>query len=263
MLEPLAHVPVAMGVEGEMGRLRQVVIGWVSEVSWRLPGGPSRLLTDFSQAERGSCLDMLAAVRLTQRRELRLKYFRHAMDEARHAGLFQARALAQGGTTRVQAVTSDAGHLTRRGIVSGQSLFAQLGERDFLAFVTVSEAEAIEQFNVYLDRSLPDRDTDATLRRILKDERFHVAYSRAALEADNDSHAVDRALQAARRERTRRAWLRASRTLGHHMTTLWLVLLYAVLVAPFAAVARLEQGGWRPVRAQRPGPSLRAARSQG
>ncbi len=246
-----------------MGRLRQVVIGWASEISWRLPGGPARLLTDFSQAELGSSLDMLAAVTLTRRRELRLKYFRHAMDESRHADLFRACARAQGGTTRVQAVTSDAGHLRRQGILGSQSLFAQLGERDFLAFVTVSEADAIEQFNVYLARQLPMPETDATLRRILKDERFHVAYSRAALEADNIPREVTRTLKAARRARRRRAWLRGSWTLGHLVTTTWLVLLYGVLITPFAAVARLEHGGWRPSRPDGSGPTLRTARSQG
>jgi len=249
-----------------MGRLRQQWIGWVSEVSWRLPGWPAKLLTGFSQAERGSCIDMLAAVEETERRELRLKYFRHAMDESRHAGVFQGRARAQGGQSRVQAVTADAGYLARHGIVGGESLFSRLGEEGFLAFVHVAEADAVEQFHVYLDRSLPDPETREALGVILKDERFHVAYSRAALEARTDPAELARAFRRARLDRVRQAWLRGSRRVGHTVTTVWLVLLYAVMVAPFALVARLESGGWRPRRAGGAGRGaspLAAARSQG
>lgn len=249
-----------------MGRLRQQWIAWVSEVSWRLPGGPARLLTGFSQAERGSALDMLAAVEQTERRDLRLKYFRHAMDESRHAGVFQGRARAQGGQSRVQAVTSDAGYLARQGIVGGQSLFSRLGERDFLAFVHVAEADAVEQFNVYLDRALPDPETRAALEGILKDERFHVTYSRAALEAGTTPQEMARAFRKTRLNRVRQAWLRGSRRISHVATTAWFVLLYVVLVTPYALVARLEPGGWQPIRsgAVRPGATpLAAARSQG
>ncbi len=246
-----------------MGRLRQQWIGWVSEVSWRLPGWPAKLLTGFSQAERGSCLDMLVACEQTERRELRLKYFRHAMDESRHAGLFLRRAMAQGGVTRVQAVTSDAGYLARHGIVGGESLFEQMGERDFLAFVYVAETDAVEHFHVLLSRGLLDPDTHTALGPILKDERFHVSYSRAALEAVASPDELAERCRQARWDRVRQLWLRASRRIGHLVTTAWLILLYGLLVAPFRLVARLERGGWQ---ARRPSPvagPLAAARSQG
>ena len=42
---------------------------------------------------RGKCHDMLAAVELTQRRDLRRKYLEHALDEAQHARMFKNRAL--------------------------------------------------------------------------------------------------------------------------------------------------------------------------
>ncbi len=231
-----------------MSWLRQQRIGWVSEVSWRLPGWPTRLLTGFSQAERGSCYDMLAAVDQTTRRDLRLKYFRHAMDESRHAGLFLERARAQGGMDRVRAVVADAGYLTEHGIVGGQTLFERLGELDFLAFVHVAEDDAVEQFHVYLDRALPDPATRETLRTILKDERFHVAYSRAALDHYQDPGRIAQALKKARWDRVRQGWLRTSRHIGHGVTTLWLTLLYGFLVAPFSLFARLESGGWQAPR---------------
>lgn len=248
-----------------MGKLRQTWIGLVSEISWRLPGWPVRLLTGFSQAERGSCYDMLAAVEQTERRELRLKYFRHAMDESRHAGLFLGRARALGGMDRTQAVVADAGYLTEHGIVGGETLIERKGELDFLAFVYVAEADAVEQFKVYLDRELPDPDTRATLQRILKDERFHVSYSRAALEyyrSQGMDREVDRAMSKVRRDRLKEGWLRFSLHVGHFVSNLWLMLMYVLLVGPFRLIARLEGGGWTAPRAGL-GDRLRAARSQG
>jgi hypothetical protein len=248
-----------------MGVIRQTWIGLVSEVSWRLPGWPVRLLTGFSQAERGSCYDMLAAVEATERRDMRLKYFRHAMDESRHAGLFLSRARAQGGMDRTQAVVSDAGYLTSHGIVGGKTLIERMGDLEFLAFVYVAEDDAVEQFNVYLDRELPDEETSATLRRILKDERFHVSYSRAALDfyrKQGREKEVARALRKVRWDRWKEAWLRFSVVTGHVVGSVWLTLMYALLVAPFRLLARLDDGGWHAPRA-RLGDPLRSARAQG
>ena len=240
-------------------------IGFASEISWRLPGWPVKLLTSFSQAERGSCYDMLAAVEQTERRDLRVRYFRHAMDESRHAGLFLKRAREMGGMDRTQAVVADAGYLTDHGIVGGQTLIERMGERDFLAFVHVAEADAVEQFNVYLDRDLPDEDTTAMLQRILKDERFHVSYSRAALDyyrKKGEDAEVERAMRQVRLNRLKEGWLRFSVNLGHFVGSLWLTLMYVVLVGPFRIFARVEEGGWQATRKPL-GDRLQAARSQG
>jgi len=244
-----------------MGWFRQKWIGLASELAWRLPGRPIKMLTGFSQAERGSLYDMLAAVEQTTRRDLRLKYFRHAMDEARHAGVFLERARALGGMSRTQAVIADAGYLTRMGIVGGETLFERKGELDFLAFVAVAEADAIEQFGVYLDRALPDAGTQAALREILKDERFHASYSRAALET-YDPEAVKAALSKVRWDRLKETWMRFSVALGGVVSGVWLSLIYLTLVAPFALLGRLEPGGWQAPRPPGPG-GLRGARSQG
>ncbi len=244
-----------------MGWLRQRWIGLASEVSWRIPGRPVKILTRFSQAERGSLYDMLAAVEKTTRRELRLKYFRHAMDESRHAGVFLGRARALGGMDRTQAVIADAGYLTRNGIIGSETLFERLGERDFLAFVAVAEADAIEQFQIYLDRELPDPDTRDALSTILKDERFHASYSRAALDV-YDPAAVKKSLSQVRWGRFKEGWLRFSVGMGGVVSAIWLSLIYLVLVGPFALLSRLEPGGWQTPRPIRAG-GLPGARSQG
>ena len=248
-----------------MGVLRRTWIGMASEVSWRLPGWPVKLLTAFSQAERGSAYDVLYAVEHTKRRDLRLRYFRHAMDEARHANIFVRRAQALGGGDRTQAVLTDSAYLGDHGIIDSEALFDRYGEMGFLAFVYVAEADAVEQFKVYLDRDLPDADTQQHLQKILKDERFHVSYSRAALDYYRDKTpkgSVEKAIRKVHLDRFKERWLRLSLDIGHVVTSIWMTLMYIVLVGPFRVFARMESGGWQAPRPQLL-QGMKAARSQG
>ena len=247
-----------------MGWLRRTWVWATGSIAWRLPAERRRLLSAFARAEHGSALDMLAAVSTTQRRDLRRKYFRHAMDEWRHAGIFRARAAAQGGRDAADAGREEAGLLLEHGIVGGRTLFERLGEEGFLAFVYVAEADAVEQFDVYRRHQMPDPDTHAALDRILKDEAFHVSYSRQELvRMGGPDAAPDRlpAVRAARWNRVKEAWLRLSRDIGTVVGGLWLAALYAVVVAPFRLVARLEPGGWQ-VPAADGRPALDQARSE-
>lgn len=255
-----------MRAEANVGRLRRWGLVAASEVAWRLPGWPRRFYASFRDSEAGSAVDMLAACELTSRRDLRRKYFRHALDETRHAGIFQARAEANGGgRDRARAALVDAGTLQRHGIVEGRTMFERLGELEFLAFVHVAENDAVEQFNVYRDRRLPDPESWEALGHILKDEHFHVSYSRQELDRwrkEGRGGEVDAALSRVRWRRLKEAWLRFSRGVGLVMGSAWLLAVYAVIVAPFRLVARLDRGGWQAPAAD-PRPLAVAARSQG
>ncbi len=248
-----------------MGRARQLWIAAASEISWRLPGWPVKLMSSFSQTERGSAIDMWAATELTERREMRRKYFLHALDESRHAILFRDRARALGGNDRTRAVFEDAGYLHEQGIVGGQTLFERLGELEFLAFVYVAEADAVEQFDVYQARKLPDLESREMLARILRDEAFHVSYSRMALEGyrkEGRGDEVDAALRQVRWNRIKERWLRFSLNMGSVVSGIWLNLMYALVIGPFRLFARLEPGGWLSPRRD-PRSPIQIARSQG
>jgi hypothetical protein len=52
-------------------------------------------------------------------------------------------------------------------------------------------------------------------------------------------------VQRIRWSRLKEGWLRLSRDIGHVMTSLWLTLLYALLIPPFRLLARLEPAGWQ------------------
>ena len=245
-----------------MGLPRRLWIRLTGHVAWRLPGWPARLVSSFRDTEHCSAVDVLSAAELTTRRDLRGNYLRHALDEARHARLFAGRAAALG--ARPPSAPIEGGHhLLAHGVVDGRTLYERLGEQGFLAFVYVAEAEACEQFGLYIDDALPDADTTATLKKALGDEHFHVEYSRQALEQwrrAGEGPAIGAAVFKVWADRWKERWLRGSHTIGEAVSSLWLWLLYATF-APFRLVAAPESGGWR-ARGPDPRPALAAARSQ-
>ena len=249
-----------------MGKVRQAWLKIVSPLAWSRSGAERRFLSSFSDTERGSAVDMLAAAELTDRRDLRRKYFIHALDESRHARLFARRAEEFGAeTTRVRAALNDANTLQAHGIVGGRSLFERYGELEFLAFVHRSEALAVEQFGVYRDLELLDEQTDEMLQNILRDEHFHVGYSRMELERytrEGRGDAVHKALRKVFWRRPWEAWMRVSLRVGHAVTTFWMTVLYLLVVAPFRLGATRESAGFRDVRPD-PRSRIAAARGQG
>ena len=216
----------------------------VSSVVWRLPGKTSLKLAGFSHTEQGSGLDMLAATEETERREMRARYFRHALDELKHAVMFKNRAadLAPKAKTRTTAVLDDSAFITSHGINQSESLFQQLGELEFLAFVWVAEKRAVEQFDVYTDILKKDTETVGLFNEIFGDERFHVSYSRAELDryaADGQEKEVRQAIFRVKRRRVLEIWLRFSRVLGDFMSQLWLGILYFLVIGPSSVFAKV------------------------
>lgn len=109
----------------------------------------------------------------TRSAERRAQYLRHALDEARHARVFQRRARELASPV-VEEPDADA-----------EDLFALLGERRFIAFVTMSEGRARREFEGYARAFLAKGDlrTAAVFRGIIAEEVHHERYSRAILDA--------------------------------------------------------------------------------
>jgi len=249
-----------------MGMLRKTWLKLVSPLAWARSGAEHRFLASFSETERGSSVDMLAAAELTTRRDLRAKYFIHALDEARHSRLFARRASELGAeTVRAKAALDDSRALQTHGIVQGRPLFERYGELEFLAFVWCSEALAVEQFDVYRELGLLDEKTDTMLGLILADEHFHVSYSNGELERYRREGRGSEVGWARRKVLLRRpweAWMRFSLRVGHVVTSFWMTMLYMLVVAPFRLMARREASGWRDV-APDPRSPMALARAQG
>jgi hypothetical protein len=223
-------------------RLPFLALSWVI---WRLwPGRAATKMAEFSHTEAGSGLDMLAATEETVRPELRARYFRHALDELEHARLFRERAVALAPNRgRTQAVLDDTGYLAAHGIRGSESLLAQWGELRFLAFVWVAEKRGAEQFEVYASLLKDDLDTSHMFERIARDERFHIAYSRAELDRQAKAGhvwAVRMAVARVRLARAWEAWGRFAHGFGTAMAGLWLSLLYLLVIGPFSLAASRE-----------------------
>ncbi len=231
--------------------LRSVPVFLLSWVTLRLrPRRSSMKMAEFSHTELGSGLDMLAAVEETPRREMRARYFQHALDELKHSVLFSKRAVAlDPDPDRTRAVLSDSGYITSQGINSKESLFSSMEELDFLAFVWVHEVYGEHQFGLYARLLKDDPQAQAMFTEIARDERFHVTYSRAELDryAKTQPWAVRWAVFKVRARRGWQWWLRRTRNFGEFMSRLWLSLFYALVVGPFALIARFarpDDPGW-------------------
>ncbi|MDP2310696.1 MAG: ferritin-like domain-containing protein [Pseudomonadota bacterium] len=226
----------------------------ISRVIWRLPGTPARKMAEFSHVESGSGLDMLAATEAATDPLLRRKYFRHALDELKHARMFRERArILADSHGRAHAVLEDTGFIGDHGIRSDRSLVEQLGETEFLAFVWLHELAGAAQFEVYAELLRQDPDSTRMFEEIARDERFHIAYSRAELDRLAKAGApVRRVVWTTRGRDLWQSWGRFAASFGDRMAAIWLTLLYFGLVAPFAMIARSRErlpGGLLPAEA--------------
>jgi rubrerythrin len=215
---------------------------------WRSERKIAGKLLGFAATEAGSALDMLKAAELATDPRLRRLYFRHAMDEARHAQMF--RHMARSLEPRDVSSDEDAYRLIH---ATRQNLYETYGEMRFVAFVHLAERRGEVQFRA-LERHFALRrpDLESLFARIGKDERFHIAYSGRILEEwrrQGRAAEVRRALLRVRLSRAAQAWRNSGRIMGDALSRLLLVVLYLTLLPLFALIerrrARKERGGWK------------------
>jgi rubrerythrin len=242
---------------------------------WADPERKLRTLESFAATEEDGGHDLAAAARRVSDPDLRLHLERHADDEVRHANLFKTRALA----VRAQHHLADPDTKEsdrpydlsrgRHGVTQNAhgflnaGLYDELGEVEYIAMLHVAEQRAAEMFQQQLDAVGDDAETAAVFKSILKDEKYHVAYTARFLErweAEGREREVKQALRAARSSRALAAWKRLGvrSAGGFGRVVLW--LLYWPLLAPFAFLARRKdlQSGWC-----EPAPRERALQGQG
>ena len=76
----------------------------LAPIIWRSPAKMAAKLEGFAATESGSALDMFKAAELTDDPRLRRLFFRHALDEARHARMFHEAAQQRAGDWGQQAL---------------------------------------------------------------------------------------------------------------------------------------------------------------
>lgn len=211
----------------------------VAPLVWAREERIAEKLLDFAATEAGSALDMFAAAELTDDPELARLFFRHALDEARHARMFQQAALSL--VPAAKARRWSLVHATR------QNLYKRLGKVRFLAFVHLAERRGEAHFAALARHFAGRPELVRLLERIAKDERFHVTYSRRAL-MKIDPAGAGRALLLERARAAWQAWRRQGRIIGDLIGRGLLTLLFLFVVPFFALALRLlepERRGWR------------------
>ena len=228
-------------------------------LAWRRNEDVARRLAGFAATEAGSALDMLKAAELCDDPTARRLFFRHALDEARHAQLFQRAA---------HRLSPEASRWSDYAVIHAtrQNLLATMGFVRFLAFVYIAESKAAEQFDALRKRFADQPEIAELFETVLKDERFHVAYSKHLLDElsrRGRSREVRAALRAVRWGGAWQAWRRAGRRIGDVIARGMLLTLYVAVVPVFAGLRRVferDSNGWQ--APAKPPRSLTDARRQ-
>jgi rubrerythrin len=238
----------------------RVVVRLFAPLVWRTPEKMAAKLEGFAATEAGSALDMLKAAELTDDPELRWLFFRHAMDEARHAQMFRAEARRLAGVSPARRSQYDLIRATR------QNLYERLGLVRFIAFVYLAERRGEAQFRGLAEHFADDPELARLFGRIGKDEKFHVSYTHMLLarwHKEGRRAEVRRALWQVRGTRALDAWRRSGRRIGDLLAKTLLTLIYLVVLPLFVVVQRIAdpaRPGWR--RSRRLSESLAAAKRQ-
>lgn len=238
--------------------LTLIMVRLVAPLVWRGRQRVARKLLGFAATEAGSALDMLDAAERVDDPRLRKLFFRHALDEAKHARMFTdaARKLTPDGR-------ADAYSELR---ATRQNLFRRMDLVEFVVFVHVAEKAGRAHFAGLARHFQHDPDLHDLFTRIEKDERYHVAYTGKQLErwqAEGRGAQLRRARRRVRLRQGWEAWRRAGRQLADPIARLLLGLIYVVAVPGFALLQRAldaEQPGWK--RPRTPSPTLDDLRRQ-
>ena len=209
-----------------------------------------RKLIAFAEVEGDGGRDILRAAEVTSDPLLRRLYLEHAIDELRHADLFRQRGaeLLQLRSTRSRVLFNTSplpgGH--------GLDDLSIEGEPDhrLLAFLHVAEKAAAGRFAIYREVVDDDPSTRAIFEEILRDEVFHMNYTYTQL-ARVLPGSYRRQVWQARASRLWKRYLRMAAAVAGVLGTAVLTIMYFVLLAPFAWLARRaerrEPVGWTPI----------------
>ena len=144
-------------------------------------------IENFSLAEYGSALDMLIAAELTESKKLKKGYLDHALDEFRHADLFEkhSRQIANKiyfQYDRSSAVLELGEKIRYLNFIGEKPIYSELTELEFINFVMISEQEAEKYFTSLSKLNDFDNETRKLFKKIALEEAEHVQYAKKELE---------------------------------------------------------------------------------
>ncbi len=237
--------------------MANLLYAWRCRRAWSDPWRKLRTLESFGETEEDGGKDLELAARRTADSELRGHLLRHAADEVRHAAIFRKHAAELRGRLALAARSteeSEAYDLSRgrKGHdVDAHGFFRaglcdELGEVAYVAMLNVAEKRAARIFAVHRDLQRDDPELRATFEEILRDEKYHVAYTARILEQwsrRGHEREVQQGLRAARASRFLGAWKRLGLRSAAGFSQAVLFVLYWTLVVPFGIAARFARPG--------------------
>lgn len=219
-----------------------------------------RTLESFSKTEEDGGLDLRVAARRVADAELVKALLLHADDEVRHAQMFRARAAelrstAAGSSAQESSPDHDLSRARGADRTDAHGFFTaglcdELGEVAYVAMLHVAEKRAAELFERHSAALRDDPETKAVFDSILKDEKFHISYTKKTLErwtAAGRGAEVKAGLRRARGSRFIGAWKRFGARAAASFGRVALWLLYWTLLLPFSLLAsrRRTPAEWR------------------
>jgi hypothetical protein len=234
-----------------MGALLKPLQHWV----WRDAARRGLRLLRFAEVEADGGRDLVRASELTPDPRLRRLYLRHANDERRHADIFRQRGMELLHAFPPGDISLPENDWLAPGERGLDDVNVESGrDGPLLAFLHLSERNAARDFAVYRDAVGSDGRTRAVFDRILRDEEFHMNYTRAEL-ARVSPRKQGRLLWTARLSRLWKAYLRFAVWLAGLIGAVVLTVQYFVLIPPFAWLSRRaaarEPEGWTMLAADR------------
>lgn len=235
---------------------------------WSDPRRSLLTLESFAETEEDGGKDLEAAALRVRDGEVLTHIGHHAKDEVRHAQLFRDRARevaeAQGrhlgakeeemGKAYDLAGTRGVDQVNTHGFFQ-VGLFDEMGEVGYVAMLHVAEKRAAHIFSVHHRAALAagDQATAGIFEQILKDEKYHVAWTGTVLKrwrGEGRDAEVSRALSSAKRGRALDAWRRLGLRSASGLATVLLCVMYWTLLAPFGVLARTTRPriGWQEPR---------------
>jgi rubrerythrin len=245
---PSATMPAVYVRPGRIDDLLKPVHRWV----WRDAHRRARKLLRFAETEADGGRDLARAAELTGDALLRRLYLRHANDEKRHADMFRTR-----GREMLASLGERRARVEANWLAPGERGLDDLAvekERDdtLLAFLHLSERAAAMRFAVYHAVLEHDPDTREVFGVVLRDEAFHMNYTRKQLERVAPRRHGLRLL-AARLHRVWKAYLRLAAAFAGVMGSLVFLLQYFIVLPIFALAAKRAErrarspSGWTDV----------------
>ena len=253
MMSP-SPTPVHLRARG-IDTLLRPVHRWV----WADAHRRAHKLLRFAETEADGGRDIARAAELTADDVLRRLYLRHAIDELRHADLFRTR-----GRALLAALPRHDASTESNWFAPGERGLDDLSvdrERDdtLLAFLHLSERAAAFRFALYREVLTHDPQTREVFEGILRDEAFHMSYTRKQLERVSRGHSGRARLWAARLHRIWKAYLRLATAFAGVMGAVILTAQYFLVLPLFALAAkrasRREACGWTPSDGKAKAPS--------